>query len=542
MMYKIFLVEDEFIIREGIKNKIDWAGNGYEFCGEASDGELAFPMIQKLHPDIVITDIKMPFMDGLELSTLIKNEMPDIEIIILSGFTEFEYAKKAISLGVAEFLSKPINSEDLLNEVNKVADRLDEKRKEQELKQKYKKEMEENYQVSWRQLLQDLVTGGVATTSLLEQAKELGINLSALCYNMILFKMWSGEKSEQEYSNTKESLNQKIQKYCKDNDFILFDRGLEGYAIILKADEETEMDGVQNKLVADITDMLNMHPHMRYFGGIGTKVNRLSELPVSFDNASHAFARRYMTEENLFAEYDNHFVQKADEEEFDITKINTKQVDRSEILKYLKLAEPSEAVYFVEEYINEFDKSAIGSTLFRQYIAMDVYFCSIDFIQGLGLDKSEIPTLDVTGKDLQSVDGTKKYLSEVLAKAATLREQSVSDKYSDVVDEVLNYVENHYSDEELSLNEVASVVNLSPNHLSTIFSQKTGQTFIKYLTDYRMNKAKELLKCTNKKSSAISFEVGYKDSHYFSFLFKKTQGMTPTQFRGEKVIDEGEDN
>lgn len=541
-MYKVFLVEDEFVIREGIKKKIDWEGNGFEFCGEASDGELAFPMIQKLHPDIVITDIKMPFMDGLELSTLIKKEMPDIEIIIVSGFTEFEYAKKAISLGVAEFLSKPINSEELLTEVSKVAERLEEKHKEQELIQKYKKEMEENNQESYRQLLQNLVAGGIGTTTLLEQASELGINLSAMYYNMILFKMWSGNKSEQEYSNTKESLGQRIQKYCENNGCVLFDRGLDGYAIILKADEEEGMDTSLKKIVGDITGMLEEHPHMRFFGGIGTKVNRLSELPVSFDNASHAFARRYMTDENLFAEYDNHMNQSTENVDFDITKINTKKVDRSEILKYLKLADPSEAVYFVEEYINEFDKNAIGSTLFRQYIAMDIYFCCIDFVVGLGADKSEISPLDVTGKDLQTVDGTKNYLAKILSKAATIREQSASNKYSDVVDDVIEYVNNHYSDEELSLNEVASVVNLSPNHLSTIFSQKTGQTFIKYLTDYRMNKAKELLKCTNKKSSVISFEVGYKDSHYFSFLFKKTQGVTPTQFRGDKVSDEGEDN
>ena len=92
-MLKIFLVEDEFVIREGIKNNIDWKANGYEFCGEASDGELAFPIIQKTKPDIVITDIRMPFMDGLELSRLIKKELPLTEIIILSGYEEIEYAK-----------------------------------------------------------------------------------------------------------------------------------------------------------------------------------------------------------------------------------------------------------------------------------------------------------------------------------------------------------------------------------------------------------------------------------------------------------------
>ena len=103
-MLKVFLVEDEFVMREGIKNNIDWVLHGYEFCGEASDGELALPMIQKNKPDIVITDIRMPFMDGLTLSKLVKKELPDTEIIILTGYEEFEYAKEAISIGVASYL------------------------------------------------------------------------------------------------------------------------------------------------------------------------------------------------------------------------------------------------------------------------------------------------------------------------------------------------------------------------------------------------------------------------------------------------------
>lgn len=127
IMLKIFLVEDEFVVREGIKNNIDWKAHGYEFCGEASDGELAFPMIQKLKPDIVITDIRMPFMDGLALSRLIKKELPWIEIIILTGFREFDYAKEAINIGIAEFLSKPINGEELLREVDALAVKVEEK-------------------------------------------------------------------------------------------------------------------------------------------------------------------------------------------------------------------------------------------------------------------------------------------------------------------------------------------------------------------------------------------------------------------------------
>ena len=107
-MLKVFLVEDEIIVREGIKNNINWAAEGFAFAGEASDGELAYPLIQKARPDILITDIKMPFMDGLELSRLVRQEMPDIKIIILSGYDEFEYAKEAISIGITDYLVKQI--------------------------------------------------------------------------------------------------------------------------------------------------------------------------------------------------------------------------------------------------------------------------------------------------------------------------------------------------------------------------------------------------------------------------------------------------
>ena len=143
-MLKVFLVEDEFVIREGIKNNTDWKAHGYEFCGEAGDGELAYPMIQRLRPDIVITDIRMPFMDGLELSRLIRRELPDIEIIILSGYQEFEYAKEAIKLGVAQYLSKPINGEELLAELEELSAKIEEKRRATQIRERYLKEMEEN--------------------------------------------------------------------------------------------------------------------------------------------------------------------------------------------------------------------------------------------------------------------------------------------------------------------------------------------------------------------------------------------------------------
>lgn len=540
-MLKIFLVEDEFVVREGIKRNIDWQANGYEFCGEAGDGELAFPMIQKLKPDIVITDIKMPFMDGLELSRLIKKECPWIEIIILTGFEEFEYAKEAISIGVAKYLLKPISGAELLKEIEDIAVKIENKRKESEIREKYLKEMEENFRKERKELFQHLVTGSKTMTELLEIAEHLKLDLSALWYNVVLMKPQFTNDAPEEYSNRMIEMEKKLEELVNEEHMLVFDRNLEGKAIVFKADSKEELEEVQKEYISRIEAVLKEDEKIRYFGGIGTPVNRLRELPASFERASHAFAQRYLIRENRIL--DGGAIEQnlyADNEEFDIHNIDPKEMQNDRIREFLKLGNKEEAGYFVEEFFKRQGASALKSTMFRQYIVMDVYFCVAAFLEELQISREELSSFDVNAEMLQSKESAVQYVTEIIKKAVELREKTASNRYGSIVEQVKKYIEEHYVEEELSLNLLASYVNFSPNHLSMVFSQQTGQTFIKYLTDFRMNKAKELLKGTGKRSSEISLEVGYKDPHYFSYLFKKTQGMTPTQYRGKKGT-EGEE-
>lgn len=533
-MLKVFLVEDEFVVREGIKNNVDWKSHGYDFCGEASDGELAFPMIQKLKPDIVITDIRMPFMDGLALSKLIKKEMPWIEIIILSGFEEFEYAKEGIKIGIAQYLLKPISGEDLLKEVDTVAEKIIEKQKESEIREKYLREMEENFLKERKDLFQYLVTGSKSAAELLEMADKLNIDLSSMWYNIVLMVTKSINHAQNEYSNSLIEIEEKL-KEIDDDHILIFDRNLEGKAFLFKADSKEELETIQKDYLTKVVNILKDYENVRYFGGIGLPVNRLRELPVSFESASHAFAHRYLVSESLILNGEEmrqrEYLKK---EEFDLSNVNPKQIDRNKIKEFLKVGDKEETIYFVEEFFRDLGSSVIKSNLFRQYITMDIYFCVAEFLDGLQIPREEIEDFDIASGILQTQESAMEYVTCIVKKALELREKTASNRYGDVVDEVMRYIEENYADEELSLNVLASHVNFSPNHLSMIFSQQTGQTFIKYLTDFRMNKAKELLRCTGKKSSVISMEVGYKDPHYFSYLFKKTQGMTPTQYRGGK--------
>ena len=185
---KVFLVEDEVIIRSGVKKSINWEQEGYEFVGEASDGELAYPMILKEKPDILITDIRMPFMDGLELSRLVKKELPDIKILILSGYDEFEYAKKAIKIGVTEYLLKPISAAKLTEVLNAVAETIRQENEEKNLLETYFAEMRENTERDKMRLFEKLLMGDLSMGEILEAGERFGMNLGASCTKLCFLK------------------------------------------------------------------------------------------------------------------------------------------------------------------------------------------------------------------------------------------------------------------------------------------------------------------------------------------------------------------
>lgn len=532
---KVFLAEDEFVVREGIKNKIDWESNGLEFVGEAGDGELAFPIIQKEKPDILITDIRMPFMDGLELSRLVKAEFPDTEIIILSGFEEFEYAREGIKIGVAEYLTKPINASDLLNEINKIADEIRKRKEEERMRAQYGKEMKESLRLEKKDLFKNLVMGQTSVASLIKMAEKLNLSVTALSYNLVLLKIISSKHDESEFSGSLVKIDDEIEDFIDGRKIISFDRTPEGKAYLFMGDDEEEV----KKAIAGFEDMVkeqvSKYTTNRYFGASGKAVARISEIPTSYEAAAKAFAFRFFEKESVFMDGSKEIdLPVGNPDNFNVNDVNPTKINREKVEGFLKTGAEEEAGFFVDAFIREIGESAFNSSMMRQYIAMDTYFAVAKFHENLGLKRETVEAFDAASKFLINAEDTKEYIIRIIKEAIKQRDRLSSNRYETVVEEVYRYVEKNYQTEELSLNEIALNVNFSPSHLSMIFSQETGQTLIKYITDVRMNKAKELLKCTSKRSSEISALVGYQDPHYFSYLFKKTQGMTPTDFRNLK--------
>ena len=233
---KVFLVEDEMVIRRGIKNSIDWEKEGYIFCGEASDGELAYPMIIKEKPDILITDIRMPFMDGLELCKLVKKELPNIKILILSGYDEFDYAKEAIRLGVTEYLLKPISSGKLLEALNGVSESIRREKEDKDLVRKYMEEMRENTEHEKQKFFEQMIAGNLSMADALETGKKYEMSLSAGMYNLLLFRFTLGEENRKSGELLGEA-EYAIEKLTERLEYVFeFQRGVEGWAFLLMAD------------------------------------------------------------------------------------------------------------------------------------------------------------------------------------------------------------------------------------------------------------------------------------------------------------------
>jgi len=188
MTYKVFLVEDEIVTREGIRDTVDWAAAGYQFCGEAPDGEIALPLIYERRPETVITDIKMPFMDGLQLCRILRETLPATKIIILSGHDEFKYAQEAIQIGVTEYLLKPIIPQDLLAALRKVARQIDKEHQTSAHLQALQAQMDSHQLMRRERCLLGLVTGNSSSADFIEQAQGLEIDLLAPWYQVLVIR------------------------------------------------------------------------------------------------------------------------------------------------------------------------------------------------------------------------------------------------------------------------------------------------------------------------------------------------------------------
>ena len=524
-MYSVFLVDDEPILLEGIRSKIDWEAIGLNFVGEATDGEIALSMMHELKPDILITDVKMPFMDGLELSAAIKKIQPWIKIIILSGHDEFDYAKKAISIGVEDYLLKPFTADEVIESLKRVSLQIDKERRQLSDISKMKEELKSKNTLIQKEFLNNLIHNSINFENIFEKARINGIELEANYYRVIISKIESQNDSDSTKLQQSCSLvNSYSSAWTHTLSFFHTNNRL---ISIVKSKELGELEENTYHIAETIEHIVSKNQDCSVITSIGKTVDNVCNIPESYSDAKKILNATNFENKNLIISSDDIDVN-------DIEFLNINQ--NNPLVERLKYAGKSDISAIVEESLTLIRNNTAQSKVFSSYLLVDLIFAVSQLVESFGGNlKEENPQMIQRSFIDSAVNDEESFVTkiqDILNFAVDYRDSKMTSRYGSIILKAKEYIDKNYANQNTTLTSVAEYVCLSPNHFSTIFSQECKTTFIEYLTNVRIEKAKQLIKNTDKKGYDIAYECGFSDPHYFSYIFKKNTGLTPREFKG----------
>lgn len=532
--YTVLLVDDEEEVTQIIMKKINWEELGFSVIGSASNGVKALEMVEEFQPDIVVTDIKMPYMDGMELSNRIKEEYPSTKIFLFTGFDEFEYAQEAVHLEVEEYILKPVNAAELTRVFTKLKIKLD-----QEISEKRNVEILQKYYIESLPLLQTnfyatLIEGRIREDEMPKYLSDYQISFEGSCYCCLVIHT-SSSKVPEEMSplllttsvqkQVKERLAEKWQAKCFSY--------LGNTVLIAQLENENE--------VSELTDECDRFCKYarRMIGaivtiGIGQVCRRLPELPQSYSGAREAVSYRGIYGATRAINIREIVPQ-------GICPMDTSgEAGLTALFKAIRFGSKEE----VEETACRYLRQAASTVRSLQQHSVNVmelvsalYRFSANNDIAVGELSGDMKMLYHSLLELEP-DALQKWLVDISLSFRELLIRARSRSTRSYVQRAEEYVRSSYADEELSLDDICELLGVSNSYFSTVFKKETGKSFIGYLTDYRMEQASRMLIETNEKSYIIAKKVGYTDSNYFSYVFKRRFGVSPSKYRTEHTKSE----
>lgn len=532
--YTILLADDEEEVLRAIMKKIDWEGLGFSVIGNAGNGIKALEMVEEFQPDVVMTDIRMPYMDGMELASRIKAEFPATKILFFTGFDEFEYAKEAVHLEAEEYILKPVNSVELTNVFSRLKIKLD-----QEINEKRNVQILQKYYLDSLPMLQAdfysaLIEGRVHEDEIPKYLSDYQISLSGPYYCCLVIHTSSSQVPKDMNAlllftsvqkQAKERLVESWQAKCFSylgNTVLISQLGTESEISDLTDDCDRFCKYVRRMIGAVVTI------------GIGQVCANILELSQSYSSAREAVSYRVIYGASRAINMKEIVPQETGKN----SALNDS--DLSELFKMIRIGSEEDVIGAVDQYLGR--TSYPNKSLHQHHIdIMELISALYRF-----LSNNDIMIDDFSGDIGKLYHGLLDLEPDVLRQwlinsTLSLRDTLISERNKSTksfVEKAKEYVHSHYADEELSLDRICEVLGLSNSYFSTIFKKETGNSFIRYLTDYRMDQAAYRLIETNEKSYVISKNVGYTDPNYFSYVFKRRFGVSPSKYRTEHIESE----
>lgn len=530
-MYNVLLVEDDELERELMRQSWVWQQSEFALAADVSSGAEAWELLLQGNIDIVITDIKMPVMDGLELSKRIHEEMPNIKIIILSGHSDFQYARQAISLGVSEYLVKTVKSEDLLEALRSVALKIKEEAQITHEILDYREQLNNNRRHMRQTLLENLSVGNIPEETLKSQAELLDFDLEiqSVCCAIIVYLDDKILINEAEHLMILEN-QQVVDDYFKNLETISFSHNLRENYLIFRNPDLHVIKEVLLQIFSKITALQqNSHRLYQPMIALGSVRHGIAGIAESFSDARFLLNFHHLIDcDNLlFFDDTRPFHQSIYKSELALVS------DKESIIRTLSQGSKNDVPGLVESLVSHLQTINI-SLVFFQYTYIEIGKIIRNFLLDIGEDPDQSPFL--SGNSLSfanDIPAFGEFLAQTLIEVIEIRNRKKRFQFNDVILKAKKYIDQHYSDPLLNLTSISAVVNINPSYFSNLFSQEMGATFIEYLTGIRIEKARILLKTSNMRTSDIAFAVGYSDSNYFSKIFRKITSESPRSFRNE---------
>lgn len=529
-LYSILVVDDEQEIIDAMVKRVNWNEMGFTIAGSAGNGVEALEIAASVNPDVVFTDIKMPYMDGLQLASKLREQYPNIKIVIGSGFDEFDFAREAMALGVYEYLLKPINTEDLKRVFTKLHDLIDDEREKRNSVQYLEKYYEKSLTTIRENFLSMLVEGSLTENFSENFLKEFGIEFNSINGPFVVGVIHVSRSEDSEVSSRLRSVS--VRKMAEEweekhrGHYVFAYR--ENFCIVADLstlsfdDFYSECDRFCKVAGHELNAVITI--------GIGRVVNSLGELSASYKGGREAVSYRVLYGTGM---------------PINISEIEPKETFQNigedelmqNIFKQIKLGNEDDLNSAIDRYITTIIGAHININRFRM-ILMDLLSGFYKFCMNNSIDASEMGFGDADLYQellkMESSEELEKWMKSVSLK---LREDVVSQRSSknkSIVERAKDFVKDNYSNPDLTIDMVCEKLNVSAAYFSTVFRKETGKTFINYLTEYRMDEAIRLLIEEDEKTYIIAEKVGYSDANYFSYVFKKQFGMSPTVYKRQR--------
>jgi len=538
-MLKVMIVDDEFYFREAIKISLPWNELGFEICGEAKNGRDALEKAEALNPDIIMVDINMPIMDGLDFVQHLRESNDDIKIIILTGHSEFNYARQAVKLGVFNYLLKPVDEEELKKTLLDLKNIIENENRIKMEMDRLKKQVKDSIPLLRDKFLNELLRGNLSKrdSGTIKRMEYLNINCSSDYYLAVTIELdtddrWNDEDKQLwmfAVSNiAEEILSEKFDfDRCYDND----DR----ICIIIGVNDK----GDRNEFVSDlelklewIRAIVDRHMDFTVTIGVGEIRNDLFDISESYKESIVALKNKVTVGNNKVILYSS-----VAESGIKVNLISVEQ--RSQLMMSMRTGNEEEVNMYITRI---FDRMRCENIHYELLYVVCVELISIcfEFIIEVGASLNEI----FPGKQLSiieriqlktSISEMEDWIRGIYKYTLDAIKKKKNSKAAKIIEDVKRYISNNYKNPELSIDEIARNLYINYAHLCFIFKRDTGTTINEYLTEFRIRKAKELFDNGNTLVSDVADKVGYADANYFGKCFKKYYGIPPSKYIENKI-------